>query len=390
MAEVTGQDLRDHGLTAKEIAVVLFARTMYSFGRDYFSIFSSFADGANGPNSEDAVGQATLKKLLTVEPITLDNQKFGGGQLNTDLNLKTLKFNDRIIRAERKSAIFGVSPTDNQGGNWVMRVDAGIRRATAQALGVSIDQNIVGAFTRLLPIIEIANKTTGTRRTAPKDTPTINKTNYVYRDGDWTTSDADQFNHESVHKIHGFFLDRKAMNCVLQLTPTARQLLAKTEQGQKMLDAGGIYGRPTSLMFVDTPHDLAAGNLSKNNSNTAYQYISGTDKLRLASRKFAKSHVDNDRVLFPSNQTMQATNLNALNDVAAGSFENIEVDPVDLVAAWDISSVVFGSFNRLNQHQEKEDIRFLGAKFIYSSFGIGSIVSDQNKVILIPIKGKKL
>ena len=390
MTEVMGSDLRSQGLTKNQTAIINYARTMYTFGRDYFSIFRYYTAGINGQNSEYMVGQGSVKRMVAVKPITLDNLKFSGGQVQTELSLKSITFSERIIKARQFAAIFGIGETDKQGNNWLLRVQAGIRKATIIGLGEAIDKTISRSLIEQIPLVEVSNVTAGSRKIEPKVSPTLHKTNFVYRDGDWTTSDADQFNHETVHKVHGFFLDKKARTCVLQLTPTARQMLAKTEQGQKLLDAGGIYGNPTSLFFVDTPHDLAAGNYTKNNANVIYQYVSSTDKLRLASRQIKKNNVDNLRVLFPVNQTMQATNLNSLNDVAAGSFENIEVDPVDLLGAWDIDAVSFGDFTQLNIHEQKNDIRMLNTLFVLSRFGIGSIVNNENKALLLPIRGKKL
>ena len=45
MAEVTGGDLRDHGLSKLQIGVINYARMMYVFGRDFFSIFKYYTAG---------------------------------------------------------------------------------------------------------------------------------------------------------------------------------------------------------------------------------------------------------------------------------------------------------------------------------------------------------
>ena len=388
MTEVMGSDLRNQGLTAKEIAIINYARTMYTLGRDYYSIFRFYTAGVSGQNSEYLVGQGSRKRLVAVKPIDLDTLKYQGGQLQTELRLKNVTFSERIISADQYAAIFGIGETDNQGNQWLLRVQGGIRLAITEGLGKAIDRTIVQALVKHLPLVEVSNKTTGDRKITPKVNPTVHKTNFAYRDGPWTNSDADQFTSETVHKIHGFFLDKGARACILQLTPYARLLLQKTTRGQNMLNAGGIYGNPTSLYFVDTPSNFAAGNFTKNNTNVAFQYTAGTDRIRLATRQFAKSHVDNDRVLFPSNQTMQANNLNALNDVAAGSFSNIEVDPVDLLGAWDVSALSFGDFLELNMQEQKRDIRLLNTLFVLSRFGIGSVVKDEDKALLVPIRGR--
>ena len=402
MAEVTGADLRSSGLTPKQIAILNFSKLLNLFGRNYKSLFKHKVSGVDDTNSETPVSTGTAKKILAVEPFDLDNLKYGGGEIQVELSLKEVKLNDRIIRAKRYAGLFAID--DKERIDWIFRMLIAINKGFNQGLSVAIDKNISECFSNLLPIIEISNKTTGNRKILAKDTPTIHKTNFVYRDGDWTTSDADQFNHETVSRIHGFFVDRKSgrdvypndpyirinTNVYMQLTPTAHTMLSKTEQGMQMLKDGGVYGSGTSVVFLNTPHDLAAGNFMKNNSNTAYEYVASTDKVRVASRQIKKNNVDNERVLFPVNQTMQATNLNSLNDVAAGSFENIEVDPVDIVAVWAKEAVSFADFTQLKIMKQKNDIRFKNAIFYLRSEGIGSVVTDQNKVMLFPLRGKKL
>ena len=402
MAEVLGTDLRDHGLTAKELAVLNFSRVLNLFGRNYKSLFKPCVSGINDTNSENPVAKGTAKKILAVEPIELDTLKYSGGEIQVELSLKQLKLNDRIVRAKRYAGLFALD--DKERIDWLFRIIIAINKAFNAGLSVSVDKNIAGCFNELLQIIEISNKTTGNRKIIAKDTPTIYKTNIAYRDGDWTNSEADHFNHESVHKIFGWLTDRKAGRllypedpymsystpCYMQLTPTARGLLTKTEQGESMLKEGGVYGKNGRLLFIDTPHDLAAGNFMKNNTNMAYQYDATTDKVRLACRKIAKKNTQNDRVLFPRNQTMQANNLNGLNDVAASSFENIEVDPVDLVAVWANEAVSFGEFTELSIMQQKNDIRMQNAFYYLRSEGVGSVITDQNKVMVFPIRGKTI
>ena len=391
MAEVMGRDLRDHGLSKIQASVINYARMMYVFGRDFFSIFKYYTAGISGRNSEYLVGQGSTKRLVAVKPITLDAIKYRGGQVQVDLEFKSIGFTERLIRARQVGAIFSMSHTElGQGPMWAQRVLGGVSKATAIGLGIAIDRNISASLTQRLPIIEVAGPETGTRYITPKYTPTIMKTNWVYRDGPWTNSEEDQFNHESVHKIFGFFLDKKAKTCVLQLTPTARNMLAKTEQGQKLLDAGGIYGNPTSLLFVDTPHDLAAGLFITDNTNVASAYSASTNRITVAARTLGARHTDDDRVLFPLNQNMGDTQLNGLSDVASNAFENIEVQPDNLLGAWDIDSVSFGDFQELNLQQQKRDIRLLNALIILSRFGIGSVVNNENKVMLFPIRGKNL
>ena len=387
MAEVTGANLRSSGLTAIDLVSASLAKTMYMFGRDYYSRFRYLVSPIEENESEYLVGQGGQKRLLATKPFKLDSIKHGAGQIQSELSLSGIQFAERYIQARQFGKISALNKDQNNA--WKAKIIKGLQRATVQGLGAEIDNVISRAFSDKIAVVEVPNVTTGTRRIVPKITPTVMKTNYVYRYGDWTTSDAEQFSPDAVHAIHGFFVDRKVSTAVLQLTPTAARILGKTEQGEKLLQAGGVYGN-TSLIFVYTPHDVSAGAFINNNSNTAKTYTAGTDRIVVASRKILDNNVDNQRVFFPSNQTMGASNLNGLNDVASGSFEEIEIWPNDLLAAWSIDSVAFGDFLELNMHLQKEDIRFLGALFILSRFGIGSVIKDENKVMLFPIKGKKV
>ena len=409
MAEVTGGDLRDHGLDKKQVAMVAFHKALTIFGRTYRSIFKQFVSGLTPGNSEHVVGSGTLKKVVALKPITLDAIKFRGGQVQTDLEFKGLNFTEKIIRASQYGAIFALD--DKQRVDWLFRMLVAINKAFDIGAEIACDRSISSCLTQRLPVIEVAGPETGTRAITPKDTPTIMKTNYVYRDGDWTNNDADQFTPQSVHKIYGFFLDKKCgyvppetfeqwLNEVtgnalpetvyMQLTPTARNMLAKTEQGEKMLDNGGIHGNPLTLRFVNTPHDLVSGNFITDNTNVASAYNASTNRITLAARKIKDRNTDDDRVLFPLNQNMGDTQLNGLNDVAANSFENIEVQPDNVLGIWSSSAISFGMFNQLSMMQAKSDIRLKNAFLFLKRLGIGSVVNNENKVMLFPIRGKNL
>ena len=48
----------------------------------------------------------------------------------------------------------------------------------------------------------------------------------------------------------------------------------------------------------------------------------------------------------------------------------------------------FGDFLELNMQEQKRDIRLLNTLFVLSRFGIGSVVKDEDKALLVPIRGR--
>ena len=398
MAEVTAADLRSTGLRGKELTTLNIANLIFMFGRDYFSKYRRRATGA-GPMINDKWGfrersyrisNGSAKRILATKPIKLQKIKYGGIGLGSDITLSDIGFSQRTIIAELLATGFTWDDGDLLDTNG--RVIPALKEAvTMQAVGASIDDVIMGAFTRKLSLVQYDNTSSNswynsdTRKYNTKLATTTVKTNYTYRDEGWTTSDGDHFNHETIHKIRGFFDDKKVLGPIyIQITPKARQLLGKTEEGDRMLQDGGTIG----VSFIGAATDEAAGHFIEDNSNIASAYASG--KITLASRELQEKNVDDRLVYFGNTQTMTAVELNkaAVGAESRTAFTDIEIDRDHLIAAWDSDSLCYGEFDELNQSAERRDIRLLDATEAVTRIGIGSVISNENKVMLIPLSGK--
>ena len=410
MAEITGNIAYNKSVRGEEITTLDFGKLTYSYGRDYFSRYMSCVTGA-GPNIVNEYGfseenfniaNGTAKKILGIKPIELDDIRYGIQPIGTgqagELTPGQLPLAVKLLVSRQVGKVFALDDKDllDLGRSLPPIWD----KALMQAYGKKIDQVISESMVAAIPSIvyDTQNQNAfydkdGTRKFLAKYSATSNKTNFVYRDGDWTTPssatvDEPRFTAASVYKIEGFFVDKGVSGygrVHLQLTPAASNLLARTNEGLRMLRDGGTE----IVRFVHTPNNIVSGRfLGPPNHYLSSAYNAGTEVATIAARALADDHETEDRVLFDSSQTMTAAALNRQSNLGTAGFVDIEVKRDDLIAVWAKDAVAFGEFDRLRNQASKNDIRLNNALFHVQRFGLNAVILDENKVMLFPIRGK--
>ena len=405
MAEITGNIAYNKSVRGEEITTLDFGKLTYSYGRDYFSRYMSCVTGA-GPNIVNEYGfseenfniaNGTAKKILGIKSIELDDIRYGIQPIGTgqagELTPGQLPLAVKLLVSRQVGKVFALDDKDllDLGRSLPPIWD----KALMQAYGKKIDQVIAESFISAIPSIVYDTSQSNafydanTRKTLAKYTATLNKTNFVYRDGDWTagtTIGTARLTPASIYKIQGFFVDKGVSgygSVYMQLTPAAMELLAATNEGLRMLREGGT----DMVRFVNTQTTMAAGEFIRaNDLKVASAFNRANDVIDVAARTLGDDHTSDEGVLFPPNQTMTAAQLNRQPNVAG--FEDIQLTRDNLIAVWARDAVAFGEFDRLRNKASKNDIRLNNAMFHVERFGLNSVILDENKIMLFPIRGK--
>ena len=411
MAEPTGLDAFQKGVRGAEITTIDWGRLIYSYGRDYFSRFKNCVTGAGGmivdqygfENENNAIGVGAAKKILGIRPIELDPVRFGVQPVGTgtgEIRPGLLPLRVRVLVARHFGKIFTFDDKDLLDLQYTL--GPLFDKVLMQAYGKKIDDIIIDSLISQVPSIvyntSADNKYYNLNKRKPlaKYDITNNIAQYVFRDGAWTTPssatvDQARFTPDSVYKILGFFIERDCDGPVyLQLTPDMIAMLSSTTRGVNMLNEGGVYaGKGPRLRFVATKVSQTAGvRIKTGDLKVASAFTTGTDVITVAARQVDTVLAENvtDRVLYDADQTMTATSLN--NQASTTGFVDIECKRPDLVAAWSRDAVAFGEFEQLMTEAQKNDIRQNNAAYRTNRFGMNSVILDENKVLLFPVRGK--
>ena len=403
MTEVVGADVLSTGVRAEGLTTLDFSRLVYSYGRDYFSRYKPCVLGA-GANIVDkygfseenfTIGTGKAKKMLGIKPITLDPINYGGQDIGIstgDIRPGKVPLAVRLLVARQFGKVFTMDDKDLIDLQYSLPPI--FDKALMQAYGKLIDEVIIESL--VAPIASVVYDTTQTNahytagnKPLVKYEATINRTNFVYRDGPWTSGNTvgtDRFSPASVYKIQGFFADKGVSgyrSVCMQLTPQATDILASSNEGLRMLGDGGTE----LIRFVVSQTTQAAGEFIKTGKlGPASAYARANDVITVGARTIGEDHTADEGVLFASNQNMTAAQLNSRPNVSG--FEDIELTRDNLIAVWAKDAVTFGEFEMLTNSASKHDIRQNNALYQLNRFGCGATILDENKVMLFPIRGK--